>query len=231
MIEDDCSSISMLDIYKNHIKKLASMGKMNIDLKFLQMFEAGDLPLAKYYEKIQSLTSSTVVNKQFFIELFKNITNNLVPKNLLKEWAQYTYTDATDYFHFRKIFTQQLAIYNLAEYALCLTRLNPDQFYLSQNNGIIQAIRLKFDLNEQINNPNPPSTLCQYIDDFNTDRIVPFRLTPNISEFIGSAGVNGPMGIIKIALARCLVQPQYQFIWLLRAIMKDEILTIIYKKV
>ena len=135
------------------------------------------------------------------------------------------------YFHFRKIFTQQLAIYNLAEYALCLTRLNPDQFYLSQNNGVIQAIRLKFDLNEHANNLNPSSTLSQYINDFNTDRIVPFRLTPNISEFIGSAGVNGPMGIIKIALARCLVQPQYQFIWLLRTIMKDEILTIIHKKV
>ncbi len=230
MIEDDCSSISLLDIYKNRIKKLASMGKLNIDVKFLQMFEAGDLPLTKYYEKIQS-TSSTNINKQFFIELFKNISNNLVSKSVLKEWTQYTYSDATDYFHFRKIFTQQLAIYNLAEYAFCLTRLNPDQFYLSQNNGVIQAIRLKFDLNEQTNNPNPPSNLSQYINDFNTDRIVPFRLTPNISEFIGSAGVNGPMSIIKIALARCLVQPQYQFIWLLRAIMKDEILTIIYKKV
>jgi hypothetical protein len=69
------------------------------------------------------------------------------------------------------------------------------------------------------------------INEEEPETAISFRLNPNISEFIGSAGVNGPMCIIKIAFARCLVQPQYQFIWLLRAIMKDEILTIIYKKV
>jgi transformation/transcription domain-associated protein len=196
------------------------------------MSEAGDLPLTFYFEKLRSFNSSGILAnvKQFQSDLFKAIASGLVPKSVLKEWAACTYTNATDYFHFRKVFTQQLAIYNLAEYAFCLTRLNPDQMYVSQNSGVMQAIRLRFDLNEQ---PSGGSSqkLSQFINEFNVERSVPFRLTPNLTEFVGSAGISGPLNIIMIALSRCLVQPQYQFVWLLRAILKDEILTVIYKKV
>ncbi len=99
--------------------------------------------------------------------------------------------------------------------------------------------RLKFDLNEQNSMqssiPDNHSTsnlqFYQQIADFNTDRSVPFRLTPNVSEFITNAGVNGVFNAIQIAQARCLVQPQYHFSWILRAILKDEILTCVSKKV
>ena len=216
------------------------------------MSEAGDLPLARYFERIQMASASLAsvsatsgdtkaaaptINNQYFIDLFKYITNNLLPKSVLKEWATYKYSDATDYFHFRKLLTSQFAIYGLLEYVCCLTRLNPDQFYLSQNTGICQTIRLKFDLNEQSNNAAPSSTptstlaLFQQISSFNTDRPVPFRLTPNISEFITSAGINGLYNSVQIAQARCLIQPQYHFTWILRAILKDEILTCISRKV
>lgn len=178
------------------------------------------------------------INKQYFIDLFKYITNNLLPKSVLKEWATYTYSDATDYFHMRKLFTSQFAMYGLLEYTCCLTRLNPDQLYLSQNTGICQTIRLKFDLNEQTTTIQPSSNsqddhlaFYQQITDFNADRSVPFRLTPNVSEFITNAGVNGVYNAIQIAQARCLVQPQYHFLWILRAILKDEILTCVSKKV
>ena len=86
-------------------------------------------------------TQIPTINKQYFIDLFKYITNNLLPKSVLKEWATFTYSDATDYFHFRKLFTSQFAIYNLLEYTCFLTRLNPDQFYLSQDTGICQTIK------------------------------------------------------------------------------------------
>ena len=108
-------------------------------------------------------------------------------------------------------------------------------FYLSQSNGTCQSIRLKFDLNE-LNTPVNPSSnsllaYYQQITDFNPERSVPYRLSPNISEFVTSAGVNGLMSSIKISLARCLAQPQYQFSWILRAILKDEILTCVSRKV
>lgn len=214
------------------------------------------MPLARYFERIQMVSSSLdavsstsgdnkanaqTINKQYLIDLFKYITNNLLPKSVLKEWATYTYSDATDYFHFRKLFTSQVAIYGLLEYSCFLTRLNPDQFYLSQNTGMCQTMRLKFDLKEQNNTPvnstensnNQSSNLAYYqqISDFESSRPVPLRLTPNIVEFITNAGINGIYNTIQIAQARCLVQPQYHFFWILRAILKDEILTCISRKV
>jgi transformation/transcription domain-associated protein len=232
MVEDDCSATGLLDIYKNTMRK-SSMHKAlsqqqhqttnksannttnsnqetPAQPKILLMSEAGDLPLARYFERIQmasaasstsssSTTSNTnqmpAINKQFFVDLYKVITNTLLPKSLLKEWAFHTYSDATDYFHFRKLFTSQLAMFGLIEYTCCLTRLNPDQFYLSQSNGTCQSIRLKFDLNE-LNTPVNPSSnsllaYYQEITDFNPERSVPFRLSTNISEFVTSAGVNG----------------------------------------
>jgi len=200
--------------------------------KILEFSEAGDLPITRYFEKLQSPSNISLLsdvklhfqnNKNIYLETFKHISSTLVPKNILKEWASFTFIDATDYFHFRKMFTTQLAMYSLAEYAFFLTRLNPDTLYVSQNSGICQAIRLKFDLNEQ-NLPGNVAQINQHMSSFNSERAVPFRLTPNITDFITSAGVNGPFNSVLIALARCLVQPNYHFIWLLRAILKDEIL-------
>jgi transformation/transcription domain-associated protein len=274
MIEDDCSAVSLLDIYKKRNRKLSNLmaqqqqqqqqqkqSKSTANLlksadsshsqKVLEYSEAGDLPITRFFERLQSSSAAAANtsmssndaklhfhqsnnnNKHILMDAFKHISTTLVPKNIFKEWATFTYSDATDYFHFRKMFTSQLAMYNLAEYAFQLTRLNPDQFYVSQNSGVCQAIRLKFDLCESQNSPQNSSggvQLSQLISGFNADRAVPFRLTPNVTEFITSAGVSGPFNSILVALARCLVQPQYHFVWLLRAILKDELLICLNRK-
>ena len=180
----------------------------------LQLTEAADLPLMRYYERIvppsTSTSQSTPQTKQFFIDLFKHIQTTFVPKTVIKEWALYRYADATDYFHFRKMFTTQLALYGLVEYVFFLTRINPDQLYVAQDSGICQNIRLKFDINETTG-------------DFNSDRPVFSRLTPNIVEFITNAGLYGVLNTVKIAASRCFMQSQYHLSWILKAIIKDEI--------
>lgn len=202
MIEDDCSSISFFDIYKNRMRKQPAS------------FSNYDAPLNSYFES----------NSPPNVDLFKSISQNICPSTMLKSWATQTYPDATDYFHARKQFTAQLAMYSLAEYAFGLTRIQPDHFYISQQSGVFQSIRLKFDLNES-------SHSVASCEGFNLPRAVPFRLTPNLVDFVTSTGVHGPMASIMIALARCLSQPQYHFAWLLRAILKDEILNFINRKV
>lgn len=42
------------------------------------------------------------------------------------------------------------------------------------------------------------------------NRPVPFRLTPNIAEFVSPIGIAGPLTASAIATARCLVQPNYK---------------------
>lgn len=46
--------------------------------------------------------------------------------------------------------------------------------------------------------------------DLDANRPVPFRLTPNISEFLTSIGVSGPLTASMIAVARCFAQPNFK---------------------
>ena len=52
------------------------------------------------------------------------------------------------------------------------------------------------------------------VDDANGEldgnRPVPFRLTPNLSEFISDIGVKGPFTSSVISSARCFVHPNFK---------------------
>lgn len=63
------------------------------------------------------------------------------------------------------------------------------------------------------------------VGDLDANRPVPFRLTPNIAEFLTTTGVTGPLTASMIATARCFVQPQYKLPSFLRAILRDEYIT------
>ena len=61
-----------------------------------------------------------------------------------------------------------------------------------------------------------------FTGDLNANRPVPFRLTPNIAEFLTSTGVTGPMTAAMVAAARCFVYPVYKLPSFLSAILRDE---------
>lgn len=63
------------------------------------------------------------------------------------------------------------------------------------------------------------------------NRPVPFRLTPNIVEFLSTIGVTGPLTASTIATARCLVQPNFKLPTILRAILRDEIIAVQKKRI
>ena len=60
--------------------------------------------------------------------------------------------------------------------------------------------------------------------DLETNRPVPFRLTPNIVEFLGPLNISGPLSASIISAARCLDQPNFKFQTILRAILLDEMI-------
>ena len=80
-----------------------------------------------------------------------------------------------------------------------MTRLNADQFYMSQSSGLCQAMRLKFDLAE-------PTTSAHNVvaSEFNGERSVPYRLTPALAEFVTGAGISGPFATSQIAVLTIL---------------------------
>lgn len=67
--------------------------------------------------------------------------------------------------------------------------------------------------------------LLSYSGDLGANRPVPFRLTPNIAEFISQTGVTGPLTAAMVSAARCFVQPRFKLGSLLKAILRDEYIT------
>ncbi|XP_035826346.1 transformation/transcription domain-associated protein isoform X2 [Aplysia californica] len=195
LIEDNPASVSLLDIYKQRTNKRGI---------------EPDAPIARYYERLATVQArGSQASHQVLREILKEVQTNMVPRGLLKEWALNTFLDATDYWTFRKTLTIQLALMGLAEFVLHLTRMNPDQMYLHQDCGYLSISFFKFDVDDQTG-------------DLDANRPVPFRLTPNIAEFLTQTGVTGPLTAAMVATARCLVQPQYKLPSFLRTILRDE---------
>ena len=183
LVEDNPSSISLLDIFKNYCMR------SNTDY---------DAPVSRYYERLAEIqqrgSQTTHVTLR---DIFKDIQSNMIPKTVLKEWATRTFNSATDYWTFRKMFTLQLSLCCILEYAFHLTRLNADMMYLHQDSGLVNVSYFKFDLDDVTGELNPT-------------RPVPFRLTPNIVEFLTNIGISGPLQASVIATARCFLQPNFQ---------------------
>lgn len=113
--------------------------------------------------------------------------------------------------------TLQLALAYLCEHSFHLTRLNADMIYLHQESGLTNISYFKFDFNDEKG-------------ELNSNRPVPFRLTPNIVEFLSKNSIAGPLSATIVATARCLVLPNYKLSSILKAILRDEIIALHKKR-
>ncbi|CAE1232980.1 TRRAP [Acanthosepion pharaonis] len=198
LVEDNPAAISLQDIFKQRCLKRGI---------------EHDAPIARYYERLATVQArGSQASHQVLRDILKDVQANMVPRGLLKEWVLHTFPDATDYWTFRKTFTIQLALMGFAEFTLHLTRMNPDMMYLHQDCGFLNISYFKFDVDDQTG-------------ELEANRPVPFRLTPNIAEFLTSTGVTGPLTASMVAAARCLIHQQYKVPNFLRAILRDEYIT------
>ncbi|XP_077979126.1 transformation/transcription domain-associated protein-like [Glandiceps talaboti] len=197
LVEDNPTSISLMDIYKQRCCK--------------KQIEH-DSPVVRYYERLATVQSrGSQASHQVLRDILKDVQTNMVPRGLLKEWALHTFPGATDYWTFRKQCTLQLALLGFAEFVLHLTRLNPETLQIGQDSGQLSVFYFRFDIDDTTG-------------ELDANRPVPFRLTPNVAEFLTSVGVSGVLTASMIAVARCFVQPNFKLPSLLRAILRDEII-------
>ncbi|XP_015602005.1 transformation/transcription domain-associated protein [Cephus cinctus] len=198
LVEDNPASVSLLDIYKQ------GCAKLEIE---------HDAPIARYYDRLATVQArGAQASHQVLRDILKEVQSTMVARTMLRDWAVKTFPAATDYWTFRKMFTLQLSLACFAEYVLHLTRLNPDMMYVHQDSGLINIAYFKFDVDDTSG-------------ELDANRPVPFRLTPNILEFLTSTGVSGPLTASAIATARCLVQPSFKVHTILRAILRDEVIS------
>ncbi|XP_058851892.1 transformation/transcription domain-associated protein isoform X5 [Acipenser ruthenus] len=197
LVEDNPSSLSLVEIYKQRCAK-----------KGIEH----DNPISRYYDRLATVQArGTQASHQVLRDILKEVQGNMVPRSMLKEWALHTFPNATDYWTFRKMFTIQLALIGLAEFVLHLNRLNPEMLQIAQDTGKLNVAYFRFDINDATG-------------DLDANRPVPFRLTPNISEFLTTIGVSGPLTASMIAVARCFAQPNFKVDGILKAVLRDEII-------
>lgn len=79
----------------------------------------------------------------------------------------------------------------------CLSRCLSNWVHVLQDTGKLNVSYFRFDINDATG-------------DLDANRPVPFRLTPNISEFLTTIGVYGPLTASMIAVARCFAQPNFK---------------------
>ena len=195
LVEDNPDAVSLGDIYRRRCADRA------LD---------HDEPVKFYYERLASLQSrGTRVTHQHLLDILSEVQLRHVPKTVLKDWAKATFPNATDYWTFRKTMTSQMALLGLLEFVLHLTSLKPEMLHVAQDSGLLNVAYFKFDLNE-------------YTGEMEPDRPLPFRLTPNLSEFLTTTGVDGVMNGCMIAASRCFVQPNYKIESLVKAVLRDE---------
>ncbi|XP_022821038.1 transformation/transcription domain-associated protein isoform X3 [Spodoptera litura] len=198
LVEDNPSSISLLDIYRTECA--------NRGVEY-------DAPVARYYERLAAVQArGSQASHQVLRDILREVQATMVPKGMLREWAAATFSAPTDYWTFRKMLTLQLSLASFAEYVLHLTRLNPDMMYVHQDSGLLNVSYYKFDVDDTTG-------------ELDCNRPVPFRLTPNISELLTSIGITGPLTASAIAVARCLVTPNFKIQSILRTILRDEMIT------
>ncbi|XP_057214703.1 transformation/transcription domain-associated protein isoform X2 [Triplophysa rosa] len=197
LVEDNPSSLSLVEIYKQRCAK-----------KGIEH----DNPISRYYDRLATVQArGTQASHQVLRDILKEVQGNMVPRSMLKEWALHTFPNATDYWTFRKMFTIQLALLGLAEFMLHLNRLNPEMLQIAQDTGKLNVSYFRFDINDATG-------------DLDANRPVPFRLTPNISEFLTTIGVSGPLTASMIAVARCFAQPNFKVDGILKAVLRDEVI-------
>ncbi|KAK3867130.1 hypothetical protein Pcinc_027378 [Petrolisthes cinctipes] len=198
LVEDNVSSLSLLDIYKLRCYK-----------KQLEP----DIPVTRYYDRLAAVQArGSQTSHQVLRDIVKEVQGAMVPRTMLRDWALTTYPNPTHYWTFRKILTVQVALIGLMEYLLHLTKLYPDMMYVHQDSGLINVAYFKFNIDDAKG-------------ELDGNRPVPFRLTPNLAELVTSIGVSGPFTASMVATARCLATPSFKVSALLRAVMRDEIIS------
>lgn len=89
LVEDNPSSISLLDIFKKGCAKLGT---------------EHDAPIHYYYDRLANIQSRGIkASHQIYRDILKGVQSNMVPKSLVRQWAAATFPSATDYWQFRKM--------------------------------------------------------------------------------------------------------------------------------
>ncbi|EDQ87449.1 uncharacterized protein MONBRDRAFT_10012 [Monosiga brevicollis MX1] len=147
---------------------------------------------------------------QFRRDAFDRIRRQLVPSEALSRYLAASFPDHDRSWAFKQRFTSQLALSAFASRVFYLSKGQPYTFRFSLQTGniVVWELAPSLDKTAQVVSLDP----------------VPFRLTPNLVNFVTPAGITGIFSGSMVATAQALNNPDHMFAQLFEAIMRDELI-------
>jgi transformation/transcription domain-associated protein len=128
-------------------------------------------------------------------QAYQEVCKEMLPANVIKSWLVESVPGHQALWYLRQRFAHQLALHSVLNYAMNGEDQTPENVWLSRVDGTIVQPTLRSSYEE--------STLVH-------SKMVPFRLTRNLSDVMQPFGIEGPFTSAMCVVASCLSQPSQQ---------------------
>ncbi|EPY54227.1 SAGA complex phosphatidylinositol kinase-like protein Tra1 [Schizosaccharomyces cryophilus OY26] len=212
LLQDQPSSVSLQKIYEEYcdLRKFSKDEPANIFTdelsKWMQNAASRFTPESSESEKLA--TRKELFTKR--IAIFEEIQKLYVPSTMLKDYFSNAFMNFSDFWLFRKSFSYQYACFSFLTYILSINNRIPSKVYFSKSSGSVWT-------SEAL--PAMISSSPVY----HNGEVVPFRFTPNITEFIGKTCRDGLLGPSIMAIARALSKPDFDLNMILGTFVADDL--------
>ncbi|CCF50080.1 hypothetical protein NDA11_006772 [Ustilago hordei] len=209
LIDHDSSFVSLQDIYERHCEEIG-IGK--------------DDPVIAWVEKMRSTwdggnlgpnagasapTRGNVDFTNLRMDLMEEISTKYVPDTVLSRYLTRSMPSASDLYMLRKQFTLQTAASSFVTYCLFVSNRLPNRIHISRSSGQVA-------MSDVVPTFNPTAPQFKSTDP------TPFRLSPNLQNFIGPVGIEGVLTSALMALGRTLTEPERNLEEYLGIFVRDE---------
>lgn len=198
LVQDDATCISLEDVFQEH----CAARKLDMDD-----------PVMKCYKYRRQDPQRRMANEGQEIRkvIFDKIRTEDVPSDVLSTYMRGCFPDHMELWMFQRQFTGQLALSAFATHILMLNKGAPHtiKFILSTGQIVPWELAPSFNIQGAMVAPDP----------------VPFRLTPNLVNFLTPVGITGIFSSTILAAAQTLNEPEFTVHDYFGAVLRDELIS------
>ncbi len=129
------------------------------------------------------------------MDLMEEISTKYVPDTVLSRYLTRSMPSPSDLYMLRKQFTLQTAASSFVTYCLFVSNRLPNRIHINRSSGQVA-------MSDVVPTFNPTAPQFKSTDP------TPFRLSPNLQNFIGPVGIEGVLTSALMALGRTLTEPE-----------------------
>ncbi|KAF9485316.1 hypothetical protein BDN70DRAFT_848082 [Pholiota conissans] len=208
LYQTDSSYISFGDIYDLHCETKG----MSREEPILFMGEKVRKVLRDYRLQFAKKQPTKVEYVTLKKDSCDEISAKMVPDNIITNYMVRSMDGPDELWRIRKQFALQVASCSFMTYAFSLSSRHPPRFLVSRATGLIAMTELLPGVSGQ----TPV---------FATSDVVPFRLTPNMQNFLGPIFTEGLLTSGIMSIGRSLTEPEFDLEQQLCLLSRDEVST------